>query len=73
MSQSLLFATEPLLRREMPELDSIRGVAILGVVFYHGLYDGLNLSVFTPAQKSILRLMAPGQFGVALFLFCQDF
>jgi peptidoglycan/LPS O-acetylase OafA/YrhL len=73
MSQSLLFATEPLLRREMPELDSIRGVAILGVVFYHGLYDGLNLSVFTPAQKSILRLMAPGQFGVALFFVLSGF
>jgi peptidoglycan/LPS O-acetylase OafA/YrhL len=64
---------QTLLRREMPELGSIRGLAILGVVFYHGLYEGQNLSVYTSFQRSILTLMALGQFGVALFFVLSGF
>jgi hypothetical protein len=36
---------EPLLRPVMPELDTLRGVAILGVLFLHGFfwpYSGLH-------------------------------
>lgn len=38
---------DPILRKSMPELDSIRGLAILMVVFYHGFFwshglDGLS-------------------------------
>jgi hypothetical protein len=31
-------APKPLIRPVMPELDTIRGLAILGVLFYHGFY-----------------------------------
>jgi peptidoglycan/LPS O-acetylase OafA/YrhL len=73
MNDSLLSSTEPLLRRNMPELDTIRGLAILGVVVYHSLYEGVDLSVFTPAQRLVLNCMAPGQFGVALFFVLSGF
>jgi peptidoglycan/LPS O-acetylase OafA/YrhL len=73
MSDSFLSSSEPLLRRNMPELDTIRGLAILGVVVYHSLYEGVDLSVFTPAQRFVLNCMAPGQFGVALFFVLSGF
>ena len=37
-------APEPLVRRFMPELDVLRGIAVLGVLFFHGFraeYGGL--------------------------------
>ena len=57
----------------MPELDTVRGIAILGVVVYHSLYEGIDLSVFTPVQRLFLNCMAPGQFGVALFFVLSGF
>ena len=57
----------------MPELDSIRGLAILGVVFYHGLYWARDFSPFTSSQKTILLLVSPGQFGVNLFFVLSGF
>ena len=57
----------------MPELDTLRGLAILGVVFYHGLYEGRNLSGFGHVHASILELMALGQSGVALFFVLSGF
>lgn len=57
----------------MPELDAIRGIAILGVVIYHGLYFSRDLSVFTPLQRKLLLPVAAGQFGVALFFVLSGF
>jgi peptidoglycan/LPS O-acetylase OafA/YrhL len=77
MTPPTIAGTEPddqkILRREMPELDSIRGLAILGVLFYHGLYEGRDLSPYSHFQRSFLRSMAPGQFGVALFFVLSGF
>lgn len=73
MSDSFLSSSEPLLRRNMPELDTVRGIAILGVVVYHSLYEGVDLSVLTRAQRLVLNCMAPGQFGVALFFVLSGF
>ncbi len=61
------------LRRHMPELDSIRGLAILGVVVYHGLYWARDPSPFTPWQRRILSLASVGQFGVDLFFVLSGF
>jgi len=66
-------ALEPLLRSHMPELDSLRGLAILGVLLYHGLYWARDLSLYSPWQSRIFRLMAPGQFGVNLFFVLSGF
>lgn len=72
-SPEVKFQYEPLLRKQMPELDSIRGLAILGVVFYHGLYWARDSSPFTSVQKHVLFLISPGQFGVNLFFVLSGF
>ena len=54
VGSSLQDQTEPLLRSEMPELDAIRGVAILGVLLYHGLYWGLDLNKIGRKTRSIM-------------------
>lgn len=64
---------DPLLRPQMPELDAIRGLAILGVLFYHGLYWNRDLSPFTPLQKKLVFLASSGQFGVNLFFVLSGF
>jgi peptidoglycan/LPS O-acetylase OafA/YrhL len=51
MSQPLPTATESLLRNEMPELDTIRGLAIPGVLLYHGLYWQVDLSHFSEPKN----------------------
>jgi peptidoglycan/LPS O-acetylase OafA/YrhL len=57
----------------MPELDAIRGLAILGVLLYHGLYWAQDLSQYAPWQRSILMLAGLGQFGVNLFFVLSGF
>jgi peptidoglycan/LPS O-acetylase OafA/YrhL len=66
-------ARQPLLRAYMPELDTIRGLAILGVLFYHALYWGRDLSVFPAWQHHILYAASLGQFGVNLFFVLSGF
>ncbi|HEV3218394.1 MAG TPA: acyltransferase [Candidatus Acidoferrales bacterium] len=63
----------PLIRRDMPELDSIRGIAILGVVFLHGLSFDRDISVFPLMQRRILSFIGLGQFGVTLFFVLSGF
>jgi peptidoglycan/LPS O-acetylase OafA/YrhL len=57
----------------MPELDTIRGLAILGVLVYHGFYWARDLSLYTPWQRIFLSLTAVGQFGVNLFFVLSGF
>jgi peptidoglycan/LPS O-acetylase OafA/YrhL len=57
----------------MPELDTIRGLAILGVLLYHGFYWARDLSLYTPWQRHFFTLMATGQFGVNLFFVLSGF
>jgi peptidoglycan/LPS O-acetylase OafA/YrhL len=66
-------ATEPLLRANMPELDAIRGLAILGVLIYHGLYWSHDFPLYTPWQRAFLKLASPGQYGVNLFFVLSGF
>ncbi len=65
--------TEPILRPVMPELDSIRGMAILGVVLYHEFYSigmGKNLSHW---QHLLVLGAWPGRMGVNLFFVLSGF
>src|SRR5437667_8960173 len=64
---------EPLLRPAMPELDSIRGIAILGVLFYHGLFWGIDLAPFSKAARLVLTGMWVGRLGVDLFFVLSGF
>ena len=64
---------EPLLRPEMPELDTIRGLAVLSVVMYHGLRWARDLSHYSTPEIRFLSVMALGQFGVNLFFVLSGF
>jgi peptidoglycan/LPS O-acetylase OafA/YrhL len=64
---------QPLLRSVMPELDIIRGIAVLGVLFYHGLYAGIDLTPFAPAARLLLSTMWVGRLGVNLFFVLSGF
>lgn len=63
----------PILRPVMPELDSIRGLAILGVLFYHGFYWKIDLTAFPLWQGRILNLTSSGRMGVDLFFVLSGF
>src|SRR5580658_7311403 len=62
-----------LLRPKMPELDSIRGVAILMVLFYHGFATRQNLDAFSGFPKLFVWLASPGWVGVNLFFALSGF
>ncbi len=65
--------TKPLLRPKMPELDSVRGVAILMVSFYHGFAARQNVDAFAGFPKLVVRLATPGWTGVNLFFALSGF
>jgi peptidoglycan/LPS O-acetylase OafA/YrhL len=76
MPQTLLphdTETLPILRPAMPELDSIRGLAILMVLFYHGYYWQTNLAVFPAIQRAFLLFTWTGRLGVNLFFVLSGF
>ena len=57
----------------MPELNTIRGVAILMVLVYHAFYWGIDLSKFAPAEKLFLTAAWTGRLGVNLFFVLSGF
>ena len=58
----------------MPELDSIRGLAILGVLFTHGFYYATTASLYhSSAQRLALYATMPGRMGVNLFFVLSGF
>jgi peptidoglycan/LPS O-acetylase OafA/YrhL len=63
-----------LLKREMPGLDALRGVAVLAVVLYHGLHWWLPPAIsFSPGVKFLSLLASPGWLGVNLFFVLSGF
>jgi peptidoglycan/LPS O-acetylase OafA/YrhL len=56
----------------MPELDTVRGIAILLVFFYHGVAPPLHTPL-SPAAKLVLRLSQQGWVGVNLFFVLSGF
>jgi peptidoglycan/LPS O-acetylase OafA/YrhL len=65
---------KPLLRSNMPELDTVRGVAILMVIFFHGFASQYGTGWFAGGlPKFVIRLAAPGGAGVNLFFALSGF
>jgi peptidoglycan/LPS O-acetylase OafA/YrhL len=62
-----------LLRSHMPELDSIRGIAILSVLFYHGFAWSVVASAFTGWRRWAIAATTPGWLGVNLFFVLSGF
>jgi peptidoglycan/LPS O-acetylase OafA/YrhL len=67
------FIPEPLIRQFMPELDTLRGIAVLAVVFFHGFARQYNALPFHGAARLWLSLTAPGWLGVNLFFVLSGF
>ena len=64
---------DPLIRPVMPELDSVRGIAITGVLLLHGFfwqYSGFHLSGL---PRLFLLATQPGGLGVNLFFVLSGF
>lgn len=57
----------------MPELDSLRGIAILAVVFYHGLFWSSNLVGLTGLSRLVVNATRFGWLGVNLFFVLSGF
>jgi peptidoglycan/LPS O-acetylase OafA/YrhL len=57
----------------MPELDSVRGLAILGVLFYHGFFWLTDTRHFTLSERMFVWAMWPGRMGVNLFFVLSGF
>jgi peptidoglycan/LPS O-acetylase OafA/YrhL len=66
-------AAQPLVRRFMPELDVLRGIAVLGVLFFHGFRVGYGELPFTGAHRVLLLATQPGALGVNLFFVLSGF
>jgi len=64
---------EPLIRAVMPELDSIRGLAILLVLFYHGFFWSYGLAGLSGISKIMILITRPGWLGVNLFFVLSGF
>jgi peptidoglycan/LPS O-acetylase OafA/YrhL len=63
-----------LLKREMPGLDVLRGIAVLAVVLYHGLHWWLPPAItISPGAKLLSWLATPGWLGVNLFFVLSGF
>jgi peptidoglycan/LPS O-acetylase OafA/YrhL len=63
---------EPILRPAMPELDTIRGLAILAVVYFHGI-GGIDTTNLGRLHRLLLRAGAGGRLGVNLFFVLSGF
>jgi peptidoglycan/LPS O-acetylase OafA/YrhL len=57
----------------MPELDSVRGIAILGVVFCHGFFWSNGLTGLSGFIKSFVSVTRYGGLGVNLFFVLSGF
>ena len=64
---------EKLIRPVMPELNSIRGLAILLVLFFHGFGFEYGTGHFTGAAKLFMAATLPGWMGVNLFFVLSGF
>jgi len=74
MSSSRPSNEEPIVRDRMPELDVVRGIAILSVVIFHGFGDSLFIPTARPAwQRLVMDVAGQGWAGVNLFFVLSGF
>jgi peptidoglycan/LPS O-acetylase OafA/YrhL len=66
-------ASGALVRPVMPELDTLRGIACLAVVFLHGFAWRYGTSHFSRPQRTFMLLTQPGWMGVNLFFVLSGF
>ena len=65
---------EPLTRPVMPELDTIRGLAVLGVLIYHSFYWNVPISLFPSTRACASDSRRAGAVsGVDLFFVLSGF
>jgi len=64
---------ESLLRGKMPELDSVRGFAILMVLFFHGFASRYGTQGLSGFSKLFVWFFSPGWIGVNLFFALSGF
>ena len=64
---------EPLVRAVMPELDSVRGVAVLMVVFYHAFAWSEGWRHLAGLPRLLVLATLPGWIGVNLFFVLSGF
>lgn len=62
-----------ILRARMPELDTVRGLAILGVFLYHALWALPDTAKFSTPVRMLLKMLWFGHFGVNLFFVLSGF
>jgi peptidoglycan/LPS O-acetylase OafA/YrhL len=72
-SRSVNKTPAKLIRARMPELDTLRGIAILGVMFLHGFYWQYSGFHFSRPQRLALMATKPGWLGVNLFFVLSGF
>jgi len=63
----------PIVRQKMPELDTIRGIAILSVLFYHGFFWSNGGTGLQGAARLFVWLTRFGWLGVNLFFVLSGF
>ncbi len=64
---------QKLLRPFMPELDTLRGIAVLGVLLHHGFYWRYGSSSFAPWVRPFMSATRFGWIGVNLFFVLSGF
>jgi len=64
---------QPLLRSRMPELDTLRGVAVLMVIFFHGFYFVTGAARFHGLIRWFVMATGAGWMGVNLFFVLSRF
>lgn len=62
-----------LIRPSMPELDTLRGIAVLGVVLLHAFYWQYAAFSFGRWARTFLSITQPGGWGVNLFFVLSGF
>jgi peptidoglycan/LPS O-acetylase OafA/YrhL len=66
-------ASGALLRTRMPELDTLRGIAVLLVLFFHGFGFEFGLQGLHGIPKLLVAATLPGWVGVNLFFVLSGF